>query len=206
MFIKKSLQLYLFILLATLCSRQARAQYVADRLAIHFSNPIGLVEKGGLKFEYRLSLQNAVLATYDRFWYFFPGYRVGLEYHRYHETWGNDENFIYGKAGIGYAEYEPHNLYSGWEKEYLEPGKYLYLEGGVGRRYHWGPFFIEINAGLKLAQLIDKPKGEYNQNLFYSVGPGSLIDCNLHFGFQFLGHKGSVSHITGHQNWRRLNY
>ena len=202
----RKLCICLFILLSAISSKVVRAQYIADRLAIHLSSPIGLTTKAGFKFEYRLSQQNAILVDYNRFWGFFPGYRAGLEFHRYYDSWGNFENFIYAKAGAGQAEYRPQSLYSGWDKEYTEPGKYLYGGAGVGRRYHWGPFFIEVNLGLKYAQLVDKPVGEYNKNLFYSVGPGSLIDCNLHFGLQFLGHKGSVSHITGTQRWRRYNY
>lgn len=204
--IKKSCQVCLLILLSVSCSRQAHAQYIADKVAIHLSSPLGLISKGGFKFEYRLSQQNAVLVDYNRYWGFFPGYNAGIEYHRYYETWGNFENFIYAKAGTGYAEYRPQALYSGWDKDYFEPGKYLYGGGGVGRRYHWGPVFLELNLGLKMAQLIDKPKGDYNQNLFYSIGPGSFIDFNLHFGVQFIGHKGSVSHITGTQRLRRYNY
>ena len=206
MLIKNRLLLCVLILMSVFSSKEAHAQYIADRMAIHFSNPLGLVTKGGFKLEYRFGQQNSALLNYNRYWGFFPGYNGGIEYHRYYQTWGNFENFIYGKVGLGFAEYRPQPYYSGWETEYVQPGKYFYGGAGVGRRYHWGPFFIELNLGLKAVQLIDKPKGDYNQNLFYSIGPGSLIDFNLHFGFQFLHYKGSVSHITGTQRWRRYNY
>jgi len=179
---------------------------MADRMAIHFSNPVGLISKGGFKLEYRFGIQSAILVDYNRYWGFFPGYKAGLEYHRYYQSFSRHEDFIYGKAGAGYAEYRPQALYSGWETNYAEPGKFLYGGAGVGRRYHFGAFFLEVNLGLKFAQLVDEPKLEYNKSLFYSVGPGSLIDCNLHFGFQFLHHKGSVSRITGRHIWRRYKY
>jgi hypothetical protein len=166
---------------------------------------LGLFSKGGFKFEYRLNLQNSVLVTYNRYWGFFPGYNAGVEYHRYYQTWNKTENFIYAKSGLGFAEYRPQDLYSGWEVDYTEPGQYLYAGGGVGKRFHFGAFFLELNMGFKWTQLVEPPL-DYNKNLFYSVGPGSFIDCNLHFGFQFLGHKGSVTHITGRQMWRRYKY
>jgi hypothetical protein len=205
--IKKSLPIILLVIMSVLDSGKARAQYIADRMAIHFDSPVSLFTKTGGKLEYRFGQQNSIAACYNRYWGFFPGYNMGLDYHRYYQSWGTSENFIYGKAGGGNAEYRPQPYYSGWEKDYQQPGKYLYAGAGVGRRWHWGAFFLELNLGLKVAPLVDPPKlDNYNKSLFYTAGPGSLVDLNMHFGFQFLHYKGSVSHITGTQRWRRYNY
>ncbi len=184
--IKKTCFLPLLLaLLPLLCSKPANAQFLAPRFSIHASNPVGLFEKVGFKAQFRLSQENSFLVGYRYYWNFFPGYQASMEYHRYFQTWDPHEGFIYGKMGIGKAGYQPRNYYAGWQDAYTAPGNYIFAGAGVGKRYNISHFFIEVNLGLKLAQTTDKKNTTYNKNIFYALGPGSFVDFNLNFGYQF---------------------
>ncbi len=183
--IKKTFLLpILLVLMTTFCCTEADAQYLAPRLSVHLSNPLGLVTKGGVKLQYRANNGHSFLAGYRKYWGFFPGFQGAVEYHRYFRTWRRSEGFLYGRVGMGESGYTPKPYFSGWETPYNSPMSYGFAGAGGGRRYNFGHFFIEANVGLKYAWLLDDIKG-YNENLFYSLGPASLIDCSFHFGFQF---------------------
>lgn len=187
---KKKLLISLFVILS--CSA-ARAQYLDPHYAIYLSSPLGLLSKGGVKVEYRLNLQNALLLSYDQYWGIFPGYQGDFEYRMYftdRSKMSSSENFIYAKAGLGYSGYTANNnvsqisMLSDGQNNYDAPGTYVFGGGGVGRHFNFDWFFIDINAGLKFSQ-VTNPPAVFNEHLFYLSGPGSFVDLNLHFGVQF---------------------
>ena len=190
---KKKLLIILFILASVLSGSLARAQYLDPHFAVYLSNPLGVLSKAGVKFEYRLNLQNALLLGYDQYWGFFPGYQAAFEYRMYftdRSRTSSSENFIYGKAGMGFADYTENNdhpqlsILGDGRNNYDAPGTYVFGGGGVGRHFNFGRFFMDINAGLKFAE-VTSPPAVYNEHLFYLTGPGSLVDINFHFGVQF---------------------
>ena len=187
---KKKVLFSLFVLLSVSCS-VTRAQYLDPHYAIHLTSPIGLLSKGGIKVEYRINLQNALLAGYTQYWGFFPGYQGNFEYRKYFAAGrSTSENFIYAKAGVGFADYHyisdyyQHDLFGDEKYNYKAPGTYALAGGGIGRHINFDWFFIELNAGLKFSQVIGRAH-VYNERLFYTTGPGSIADFNFHFGVQF---------------------
>ncbi|GAA4461337.1 hypothetical protein GCM10023093_05820 [Nemorincola caseinilytica] len=171
-----------------LCRGEARGQfcpYTPYRLSVHVTNPLGLLSKAGLRLQYRLSSANSVLLGYRHYYGFFPGYQAFGEFHRYFSIQNaENEAFFYGKMGVGNAGYAPKPYFAGAEDPYGVVDGYLFAGGGVGKRINIGHFFIEGNIGVKLASPIEK-KDDYNKNLFYSLGPGSFLDCGIHLGLQF---------------------
>lgn len=171
-----------------LCRSEVHGQfcpYTPYRFSVHVTNPLGLASKRGVRLQYRLSSVNSVLLGYRQYYGFFPGYQAFGEFHRYFALQNaENEAFFYGKMGVGNAGYSPKSYYKGDDGPYGTVDGYLFFGGGVGKRINLGHFFIEGNMGLKLAQPIEK-KDDYNKNLFYWLGPGSFLDCGLHFGLQF---------------------
>lgn len=177
----------LVVLPAVLClmlGAKAAAQYLPPRISIHVSNPLSLMSKAGVKLQYRLNENHSVVAGYRTYYGFFPGYQSSVEYHHYYRTWERSEAFFYGKFLYGNSVYSPKPYYTGWDATYIDPGAYGALGAGLGKRYNFGPFFIEANVGLKYTQILEKKSG-INTNLFYTLGPGSLVDCGLQLGLQF---------------------
>ena len=188
---KKKVLFSLFVLLSVLAGTVSRAQYLDPHFGIYFTSPLGLLSKGGVKLEYRVNQTNALLLGYTQYWGFFPGYQGNFEYRMYFPARkSKSENFIYAKGGMGFADYTAQTNYKqvndfGDEKKYdLAPGTYVLAGGGIGRHINIDWFFIELNAGLKFAQVIGAPH-VYNERLFYLTGPGSIVDFNFHFGVQF---------------------
>ena len=190
---KKKLFISLFIVVSILSGAAARAQYLDPRFAIYLTSPFGILSKGGIKAEYRLNLQNALLLSYNQYWGFFPGYQGAFEYRKYsvkRQKESNTENFIYAKAGVGFADYisradyKQISIFGDNRTDDAAPGTYLFGGGGVGRHYNFDWFFIDINLGLKFTE-VTNPPSVYNEHLFYLTGPGSYLDVNLHFGVQF---------------------
>jgi len=172
------------VLLSATCIQYAAAQYLAPRVSIHLSNPLSLLSKAGFKLQYRLNENHSVLVGYQWYWGFFPGTQGVIEYHHYYRTWERSEAFFYGRFGVGSATYNPKPYYTGWDAPFNDPGGYGFLAAGLGKRYNFGPLFIEGNVGLKYTQLLEKKSG-INENLFYTLGPGALVDASVHFGIQF---------------------
>ncbi len=187
---KKKVLFVLFVLFSMSCS-VSRAQYLDPHYAIYLTSPLGLLSKGGLKVEYRINMQNALLLGYTHYWGFFPGYQGNLEYRKYFPARKSlSENFIYAKAGVGFGDYQylkdyyQPDLFGDEKNTFKAPGNYVLAGGGIGRHINFDWFFIELNAGLKFAQVVGKTH-VYNERLFYTTGPGSIVDFNLHFGVQF---------------------
>ena len=191
---RKKLSISLFVALSVLFCSPTRAQYIDPHYAIYLTSPLGLLSKGGAKVEYRLNLQNSLSLSYNQYWGYFPGSQGDLEYRMDftdRSRMSSSENFIYAKAGLGYAGYTASSngssqvsILSDGANNYSAPGTYLFGGGGIGRHFNFDWFFIDINAGLKFAQLTNPPS-VYNEHLFYLTGPGSFVDLNLHFGVQF---------------------
>ena len=189
---KRKLSLSLFILLSVL-SCKVQGQYLDPRFGIYFTSPIGVLSKAGVQGEYRVNLQNALLLSYTQYWGFFPGSQGAFQYRMYftdRRKESNSENFIYAKVGVGYAgyisrvDYKQMSIFGDGRNTDAAPGTYLFGGGGVGRHINFDWFFIEINTGLKFAQVINPPT-VYNEHLFFLSGPGSYVDLNFHFGVQF---------------------
>ncbi len=185
----------LSVLLSVSCCERAAAQYLAPRVSIHLSNPLSLLSKAGVGLEYRLNMTHSVLFGYQSYWGFFPGAQGSVEYHRYYRSFDRSEAFVYARVGIGSATYAPKPYYSGWDAPYNDPGGYLFAGAGAGKRYNFGPFFMEGRVGLKYAGLLEKITN-INENLFYTLGPGSLVDCSFHFGIQFFSEGRHMYHNT----------
>ena len=188
---KKKVLFSLFVLLSVLAGTVSRAQYLDPHFGIYFTSPLGLLSKGGVKLEYRVNQTNALLLGYTQYWGFFPGYQGNFEYRMYFPARkSKSENFIYAKAGVGFADYnflsdyyQP-NVFGDEKNTFTAPGTYILGGGGIGRHISIDWFFIELNAGLKFAQVVG-PVHVYNERLFYLTGPASIVDFNLHFGVQF---------------------
>lgn len=175
----------MFLLPVMLCvTTVTHGQYLPPRLAIHVSNPLSYASKFGVKLQYRLNIRHSVLVGYQTYYGFFPGAQGSIEYHGYYKTWDRTENFFYGRFGVGSATYSPKNYYEGWQTKYADPGSYGFLGAGMGRRWNFNHFFIEGRVGLKYTEILE-PNDAINRNLFYTTGPGSLVDCGLTLGLQF---------------------
>ncbi len=190
---KNKLFIGLFSILSILSCTTARGQYLDPHYAIYVTTPISILSKGGIKFEYRINMENALLLSYTQYWGFFPGYQGALEYRKYFPDRLRrriSENFIYGKTGIGFADYLYNNNYQqisiagDGKNSYAAPGTYVFAGAGVGRHYSFDWFFIDVNMGLKFSE-VTSPPSVYNEHLFYLTGPGSYIDLNIHLGVQF---------------------
>lgn len=175
----------MFLLAVMLCvTTPTHGQYLPPRLSIHVSNPLSYASKFGVKLQYRLNIRHSVMVGYQTYYGFFPGAQGSIEYHGYYKTWDRTENFFYGRFGVGTATYSPKNLYAGWDAKYADPGGYGFLGAGMGRRWNFNHFFIEGRVGLKYTEILE-PGDAINRNLFYTTGPGSLVDCGLTLGLQF---------------------
>ena len=145
-------------------------------VALHFSSPLGLISKAGIKLEVRAErLSLLFLAT--NYHGIMPGYQFGLEGRWYMAAKKalRAENFYYIKTVGGHQNrVEPG---SGFISE-LPDTYYLGAGAGVGRHINFNHFFIEFNGGLKatVAPISDA--------FFYITGPGALIDAHFNFGFQ----------------------
>jgi hypothetical protein len=177
------------------CCHVAVAQYLAPKMSIHLTNPASLLSKAGVRLQYRLNQEHSVLVSYRWYWGIFPGYQGSVAYQHYFRSWERSEAFFYGKVGVGSATYNAKPYFARYDAPFNDPGSYGFVGAGAGKRYNFGPFFIEANVGLKFAGLLEK-RQNYNENLFYTLGPASLIDCGLHFGLQFFNESRYMHHKT----------
>lgn len=177
--------LSLFVFMSVWCCPETHAQYLPPTFAVHITSPWGFVDKSGVKFEYRIYSENALLLSYTDYYGLFPGFQTALEYRIYYPAKGVVENIIYTKIGTGFADYKTTSLYTVSSTDVNKaPGTYYFGGAGVGKHFNFSHFFFELTAGLKFSYVV-KPPAQYNQQLFYSIGPGSIPDINLHFGYQF---------------------
>ena len=181
---KKNFVFSLIVLMCVLCRGESQAQYAPPVFAIHVTSPTGFLYKGGLGVEYRIYPDDALLLNFSEYYNYFSGFQGSLEYRLYYNTHSVTENIIYFKAGTGFADYNTSPLYSGKDDMNKAPGTYYFGGAGVGKHFNFNVFFMEITAGLKFSY-VTKPPAQYNQVLFYTLGPGSIPDVHFSFGLQF---------------------
>jgi hypothetical protein len=181
---KKNFVLSLLVFLSALCGTGARAQYLPPVFAVHVTAPWAFPYKTGVDVEYRIYSQNALLLNYTAYYNYFPGYQGSLQYRLYFNTPTLTENLVYMKLGTGFADYKTSPLFSKSDDASKAPGTYYFGGAGVGKHFNFSHFFFEVTAGLKFTY-VTKPPADYNERLFYSIGPGSIPDVNVNFGLQF---------------------
>ena len=159
------------------------AQLQSPRFAIYISNPVGLFSKVRFKAECKFDMHNAIQVSYADYWGFYPGEMAGLEYRRYSYRYRHREVFMYGKAGWGNFRFA-NGLFL--DDNSYDMGVTYYAGAGMGRHFNFRHFFLDLAWGLKAAiPPMNTPAGKVFKGVFYSTGPGSIIDINLHFGLQF---------------------
>lgn len=153
-------------------------------IAVHLSNPLGMIQKAGFKLEYRPA-QTGLLVFATQYYGSlpdYPGTQLGLEGRRYlmQKEGKRSELFFYWKVLGGYQR-ERAAYGEGFTNHAFVPAGYYYgLGGGIGTHINFNHFFIEFNGGLKAVLSTTK------QDLpFYATGPGSIIDLHFNLGFQF---------------------
>ncbi len=172
---------FVFLLISLVAAAQGKPQ----KIAVHFSNPAGLISKARMKFEYRFRPGHSILVTAAGYYAFCPGSQETIEYrHYFPKTTRKEVPFFYAKAGIG------HGVFVNFDTWYPNtgPGTYFLAGGGIGQHLLIGKkkhFFIDIAEGLKICPVERTPVKERYGVFFYITGPGSVIDLNAHFGWSF---------------------
>ncbi len=181
---KKNIVLSLFVLMSVLCCMEVRAQYAPPVFAIHITSPTGFFYKVGAEVEYRPYMDKALLLSFTQYYRYFPGFQGAFEYRLYFNTHGVAENIVYFKGGTGFADYVSSPSFVSSPDLNKAPGTYYFGGAGVGRHFNFGHFFMELKAGLKFTY-VTRPPAQYDQTLFYTIGPGSIPDVHFNFGLQF---------------------
>ena len=163
--------LLILIVLLPFYSYRATAQY---NLSLMGTNPLGI-------------LSMIAVTNYTGV---YEGKQYRFEYQKYFHTKLSDNFFWYIKAGGGQS------TYNGKALSFLDdkstgatpvPVDYYLGGAGFGRRVVYKHFCLSFTLGLKYsnlpADMSDENKESYR--LFYATGPGSIIDANIRFGFQF---------------------
>ena len=174
---KKLYSVVVIVLLSVITAFKVNAQ-----VAIHLSNPLGLLSKARIKIEYRLDTRHALLLSTAGYWGWCPGLQGYAEYRNYHFVTRRTELFYYGKLGGG-AGVE-------FGIAHGDTGPFTYALAGAGMGYHFNMgrsqrFFMDLAFGLKGCQQITVAPEGNDLQFFYISGPGSVVDINFHFGFTF---------------------
>ena len=163
-----------------------RKKYTA---ALMITNPLGFYTKIGGGLELRLRQTSVVInaATYSGI---YEGKQYRFEVDKYIKTTKKNESFWYVKVCGGDATYNPTKLTLLNDNSNTAVGPVNYIGGGIGlgrRIYMKQHFFLLLNAGLKYVVLPPDFSDEKAEKfrLFYATGPGSVVDANLRFGYQF---------------------
>ena len=155
----------------------------SQSFAIHISSPFGLVNKFGLKAEYRQKNIGYLLFTNVYYGTVFaqPGSQFGAEGRYYFGTRRRvgGENFFYGKALGGVQNYVPSGGGGFFDQQEMLASYYYGVGAGVGRHFNLGAFFMEFNGGVKICV----PSQNQGANYFV-FGQGAAIDLHFNFGFQ----------------------
>jgi len=152
--------------------------------ALQLSNPLGLFQKVGGKFEYKLN-QTGLLFCATRYYGTlpdYPGTQLGVEWRHYSLPMLNkrSENFFYAKLISGYQEERVSYGSSFFSHNYVPGGYYHGIGAGIGKHINYNHFFIEFNGGLKAVYSTVKQEAA-----FYLSGPASVIDLHFNLGYQF---------------------
>ena len=178
--------LLILIVLLPFYSYRATAQY---NLSLMGTNPLGILSKEGGALEFRTGKSSFMIAV-TNYTGVYEGKQYRFEYQKYFHTKLSDNFFWYIKAGGGQS------TYNGKALSFLDdkstgatpvPVDYYLGGAGFGRRVVYKHFCLSFTLGLKYsnlpADMSDENKESYR--LFYATGPGSIIDANIRFGFQF---------------------
>jgi hypothetical protein len=160
----------------------------ANHMSIQITNPLSGASKAGGMLEIRLT-QSSFNLGYTQYLGVYAGKQYRFEYQKYIKTRLRNEYYWYLKAGGGTAQYDASKLemLGNKTKAIIGPVDYYYAGAGVGRRFNLNHFVICLNAGLKYSKLPPDFSEENWQEyrLFYATGPGSILDLNAKFGYQF---------------------
>ena len=179
----KKLVFSFLLIVAGLGSNKALAQK-PPAFAIHISSPLGFIYKFGVTAEYRPYYDHGFLLSYTHYFDYYPGYQGAFEYRLYRNGRSSvHENIIYFKAGNGFADFNHAPSFVSSSDKNQAPGSYYFGGAGVGRHFNFGNFFLEVCAGLKYTY-VARPPRDYDERLFYSIGPGSIPDVHFNFGLQ----------------------
>lgn len=158
----------------------------------HFSlqttNPLSGSSKYGGVVEYRFG-RAAITLGITNYIGAYQGVQFKFEFIKYINTIYRNETFWYMKGISGNAQYESSKLSMlGEDRDFtIGPVDYSGVGAGFGRRWNFNHLCIVMNAGLKYALLPDSFSDENKEyfRYFYATGPGSIIDLNFRFGYQF---------------------
>jgi hypothetical protein len=146
--------------------------------AIHFTSPIGLISKAGIKVEVRNGDASALLSA-TVYYGVFRGGQFSLEGRRYlnGDKGTRGQSYGYAKGIGGYQQHLGHGSGFGYAPE--SP----YFGGGIGLGRHiaFRHFFFDFNTGLKYVHFLEPGISD----IFYVTGPGALLDIHVNWGFQF---------------------
>ncbi len=156
--------------------------------SVQITNPLSAMSKAGGVLEYRQNLSSINIALTDYIGAY-QGLQYRAEYQKYIKTMYRNEYFWYIRALGGSALYVSQQLQTFGDKSNVKVGPVDYYGAGfgVGRRWNFKHFMISLNAGLKFTMLPNDMSDE-NKDLFrvfYATGPGSVLDLNFRFGYQF---------------------
>ncbi len=144
--------------------------------SLYINQPSGFLSKIRIKFENRFTTDNSILFTYTNYYEMYTGNQYYVEFRQYKEK-DSRENFNQIKLGIGESE--------------KFSSVFVFLGGAVGQKFYISKskkIALDITEGLKLPLIIKgnpDNAGSGLGGLFYLVGPGSIIDINFNFSYQF---------------------
>jgi len=151
---------------------------VHAELAIYQSNPLGLIYRERIKLEHRYNDNNSVSLAGAIYWYESKAEQFHIEYRHYKKNYFSDREFFY-YVKVGGGNQEP-----GLDQKIDQAFNYSLLGAGIGWQFNLGErFFIDLSLGAKGFQT-DR-KSYTVMPVFSTVGPGSIIDLNVHIGFRF---------------------
>jgi len=177
--IKSIFTLTLFLILQT-----ATVLGQKPSLAIHVSNPLGFFNKAGIKLEYqrnRFGILIGAARYFDNFVPHYPGNQFLLEsrWYQSQDSTRNGRGFLYSKLLAGHLRYRPFSGSGFTAIQEVPEADYWGFGFGVGKKFTFGIFFLELSTGAKI---VFPSAGQ--KNAFYVTGPGSVLDLKFNFGLQ----------------------
>lgn len=182
--------LFLLLFAANTNAIDARRRYY--KLALHLTNPLGAMSKGGAILESRLG-SITQLVGYTQYWGAFEGKQTFYEFHKYFKSEKPHQYYMYVRGLAGEMTFNNEKLKLLGHTQEIVIGPKAYIGGaiGAGKRYNYNVLFFRWHLGLKACLVsLDKADDDYEKamnsmfRLFYFTGPGSIIDAGIHFGIQ----------------------
>ena len=174
------LTIIFFILIINISAQETKSQHkiLKDRnvYSLYINQPIGFSSKIRIKFEKRFITDNSILLTYTNHYGINPGNQFYIELRTYNNEYVK-ENFKQIKLGIGESE--------------SFSNVYVFLGAAIGQKFYLSKLkkvALDITEGLKLPLILkgdpDTATGGLG-GLFFLTGPGSILDINFNFSYQF---------------------